>query len=155
MAIGLYSRDIWGVSCAEWVRDRDLGLMAYIYIRQTWPAFDFDSGGTYSTALWDYSETVPWLNNTACPKWVEEQITQNKAALNRAHEYQEDLLKYHGDLLKSVRIKENLSQLQFAEIIHIKQSELSEIEDGKRSLSKEIAKRVQEAFGPDYRFFDI
>jgi DNA-binding transcriptional regulator YiaG len=67
-----------------------------------------------------------------------------------------DLNETHGKqgaLLKGLRIRENLNQAQFATIIHITQPELSKMESGKRTVGKEIAKRLQDAFGVNYRLF--
>lgn len=78
MAIGRYSQDILAVGWADWVRDRNKDLMAYIYIRHKFPDFDFGSTGNYNTDLWDYSEALPWLNNAPAPHWVDEQVKEKK-----------------------------------------------------------------------------
>ena len=58
-----------------------------------------------------------------------------------------------GVLLKGLRHKEGLSQVEFAKRVHITQSDLSKMEHGKRAIGKVIAKRIAQEFGADYRIF--
>lgn len=67
-----------------------------------------------------------------------------------------DLFKQYGKqgvLLKGLRHKEGLSQVDLAEILDITQSNLSAMENGRRNIGKEIAKRIEKKFGLDYRLF--
>lgn len=50
-------------------------------------------------------------------------------------------------LLKAVRLREGLSQIQFAAAIRVTQGDLSKMEQGKRSIGKEIAQRIGKKFG--------
>lgn len=56
-------------------------------------------------------------------------------------------------LLRGVRHKEGLSQVEFAKIIDVTQTNLSAMENGRRSIGKEVAKRIANQFGVDYRLF--
>ena len=58
-----------------------------------------------------------------------------------------------GALLKGLRLRENLSQVQFAKKINITQANLSSMENGRRPIGKAIAKRIEKVFGADYRYF--
>jgi DNA-binding XRE family transcriptional regulator len=58
-----------------------------------------------------------------------------------------------GLLLKGLRNREGLTQVKFAELINVTQANLSAMENGKRSIGKEIAKRIEAKFGIDYRLF--
>lgn len=58
-----------------------------------------------------------------------------------------------GVLLKGLRYKEDLSQTEFAKKIGITQTNLSAMENGRRSIGREIAKRIEKKFGMDYRLF--
>ncbi|NNM58809.1 MAG: helix-turn-helix transcriptional regulator [Legionellales bacterium] len=58
-----------------------------------------------------------------------------------------------GLLLKGLRAKENLSQVEFAKKINITQSNLSNMENGHRPIGKELAKRIAFIFKVDYRYF--
>ena len=56
-------------------------------------------------------------------------------------------------LLKGLRTKEGLSQIEFADAIGVTQQNLSAMENGRRTIGKEIAKRIAKKFGVDYRMF--
>ena len=56
-----------------------------------------------------------------------------------------------GVLLRGIRVRENLSQIEFAEKIGVTQSDLSKMELGKRPIGKIIAKRIEEMFDVNYR----
>ncbi|MDP2362642.1 MAG: helix-turn-helix transcriptional regulator [Ignavibacteria bacterium] len=58
-----------------------------------------------------------------------------------------------GVLLKGLRYREGLSQIEFAKKLNIAQTNLSAIENGRRPIGKELAKRISELFGVDYRIF--
>lgn len=67
-----------------------------------------------------------------------------------------DLIKKHGEpgaLLKGLRAKESLTQVQFSQKIGVTQANLSAMENGRRIIGKEIAKRIAKKFGVDYRIF--
>lgn len=55
--------------------------------------------------------------------------------------------------LRGLRYRENLSQVEFAKGIGISQSNLSAMENGKRSIGKQIANRIATRFNIDYRYF--
>lgn len=56
-------------------------------------------------------------------------------------------------LLRGLRHKEGLSQVEFAKLIHVTQANLSAMENGKRIIGKELAKRIAKQFGVNYRLF--
>lgn len=58
-----------------------------------------------------------------------------------------------GVLLKGVRYREGLNQIEFAKKIKVTQSDLSKMEHGKRPIGKIIAKRIGKTFGVNYRYF--
>ena len=58
-----------------------------------------------------------------------------------------------GVLLKGLRYREGLSQIEFAKKLNISQTNLSAMENGKRAIGKELAKRIAEFFKLDYRIF--
>jgi DNA-binding XRE family transcriptional regulator len=58
-----------------------------------------------------------------------------------------------GALLKGLRYREGLSQIEFAKKLNISQTNLSAMENGRRALGKEFAKRIADHFGVDYRIF--
>ncbi len=58
-----------------------------------------------------------------------------------------------GILLKGLRYREGLNQIDFAKKLNISQTNLSAMENGRRSIGKEIAKRIADLFGINYRIF--
>jgi len=58
-----------------------------------------------------------------------------------------------GALLKGLRLRERLSQVEFAKKINVTQANLSNMENGKRPIGKIIAKRIEKKFSTDYRYF--
>jgi DNA-binding XRE family transcriptional regulator len=54
--------------------------------------------------------------------------------------------------LRAYRNREDLTQRQLAEQTGIPQRHLSEMENGKRTIGKEMAKRLSEVLKCDYRF---
>ena len=55
--------------------------------------------------------------------------------------------------IRGLRYRENLTQVQFADVLEITQANLSAMENGKRPIGKQIAKRIQNVFNIDYRRF--
>jgi DNA-binding XRE family transcriptional regulator len=58
-----------------------------------------------------------------------------------------------GALLKGLRLRENLSQVEFAKKINVTQANLSNMENGQRPIGKIIAKRIEKTFRTNYRYF--
>ena len=58
-----------------------------------------------------------------------------------------------GHALRGLRSREGLTQKQLAEIIGAKPSNISEMENGKRPIGKEMAKRLAKALRTDYKVF--
>ena len=58
-----------------------------------------------------------------------------------------------GALLKGIRIREGLTQIEFAKLIGTTQANLSSMENGCRAIGKAKAKLIAEKFGVDYRYF--
>ncbi len=55
--------------------------------------------------------------------------------------------------LRAYRTREDLTQCELAEKMGIPQRHISEMENGKRVIGKEMAKRFAEVLGVDYRTF--
>lgn len=67
-----------------------------------------------------------------------------------------ELIDEHGEpglLLKGLRHREGLSQVEFSKMLHITQANLSAMENGRRNIGKELAKRIANKFNIDYRYF--
>lgn len=74
IAFGSYSQDILEVSWADWIQERDLEFLGYIYIVQKSYGFDFRS--VMNSELTSYSNTLPWLSNAELPDWAIKRINQ-------------------------------------------------------------------------------
>ena len=79
----------------------------------------------------DTSDTVPWRE--AYPDYSEQQLI--------------------GKALAGARYKEGLTQIQLSELTGIPQRHISEMENGKRSIGKEMAKRLGKALSIGYKAF--
>ncbi len=58
-----------------------------------------------------------------------------------------------GTIIRGYRVRDELSQVELAKKISIRQAELSQIENGKRTVGKTLAKRFAVVFKTDYRVF--
>lgn len=58
-----------------------------------------------------------------------------------------------GQMLRGSRFKKEVSQEELANALGISQHHISEMENGKRSIGKEMAKRFAAFFKTDYRLF--
>jgi len=79
----------------------------------------------------DMSESVPWRE--AFPEYQEQD--------------------FPGVCLRASRTKEGLTQKQLADLIGIPQRHISEMENGKRPIGKEMAKRFGKALNISYKVF--
>ena len=58
-----------------------------------------------------------------------------------------------GLVLKGARLKEDLTQKELAEKLGVKTHHISEMEHGKRSIGKEMARRLSTVLNINYRVF--
>jgi len=79
----------------------------------------------------DTSDAVPWRD--AYPECSEEQLT--------------------GRALAGARSREGLTQVQLSKLTGIPQRHISEMEHGKRTIGKEMAKRLGNALNISYKVF--
>ncbi|MBG0790981.1 MAG: helix-turn-helix transcriptional regulator [Desulfovibrionaceae bacterium] len=59
--------------------------------------------------------------------------------------------RHPGKLLRGARVREDLTQAQLAEKAGLKPHHISEMENRKRPIGKEVAKRLAEVLNMDYR----
>ncbi len=79
----------------------------------------------------DSSDSVPWRD--AYPEYTEAQLI--------------------GKALAGARYREDLTQVQLAKLVGIPQRHISEMENGKRPIGKEMAKRFGRALNISYKVF--
>jgi hypothetical protein len=71
-AWGDYSQDIMAVGWVDWIKGRDSAFLAYIYVRQLVPGFDFGGTGLYSTDVEKLGDEAPWLGTVnVVPQWAQ------------------------------------------------------------------------------------
>ena len=58
-----------------------------------------------------------------------------------------------GIAIKGLRYRENLTQDQLSRKLGIKRHHISEMENGKRPIGKEMARRLADALNADYKVF--
>ena len=58
-----------------------------------------------------------------------------------------------GALLRGLRVREGLNQIEFAKIIDTTQANLTSMENGNRPIGKNKAQLIAEKFDVDYRYF--
>lgn len=58
-----------------------------------------------------------------------------------------------GALLRGLRARENLTQIELADKLHVTQSDISQMENGTRAIGRKIAQRIEKLFDVDYRSF--
>lgn len=77
-----------------------------------------------------------------------ENISWREAAKRELRKHSEG-----GQMLRASRFKDDITQKALAEAIGISQHHISEMENGKRPIGKDMAKRLAEFFKIDYRLF--
>lgn len=55
--------------------------------------------------------------------------------------------------LRGLRIREGLTQADLGKLLHIDQTNISQMERGKRTIGKKLAKKLEKLFKIDYRIF--
>ncbi len=58
-----------------------------------------------------------------------------------------------GTMLRGLRTRENLNQREFGARLGLKQHHISEMENNKRPISLEMAKRIGKVYGVSYKVF--
>lgn len=58
-----------------------------------------------------------------------------------------------GALLRGLRVRESLTQAEMAKKIKVTQSDISQMENGTRSIGRKVAKRIEKLFEVNYRSF--
>jgi DNA-binding XRE family transcriptional regulator len=91
----------------------------------------------------------PWIDDPVTK--ADEQETVNPFATAWYRETVKGITP--GDRLDAERFKHSMTQARLSELTGIPQHQISEIENGKRSIGKSRAKKLSEAFKVDYRLF--
>lgn len=114
---------------------------------------------THHTSAHSHNATMLYVIDNhktyAIPKNIAEKYLVNKETVSSkvVFEKLEKKLTKAGALLKGLRTREGLPQVIFAKKINVTQANLSAMENGHRPIGKTIAKRIEEIFAVDYRYF--
>lgn len=68
-----FSEEIYAISWVDWLdAQREPGFLAFCYVRQRWPQFDFGGTGLYDCDVLALGEEQPWaqLPPPPAPLWV-------------------------------------------------------------------------------------
>jgi DNA-binding XRE family transcriptional regulator len=110
---------------------------------------------------------------------TKEQITQDFAEVCRRHRLSDDKISkiqeavsailgtedesipleevfpdlHQGSAIRGLRLREGLTQDQLAHLLGVKRPNLSEMENGKRPIGKNMAKRLAQVLKTDYKVF--
>lgn len=88
---------------------------------------------------------------------IKEYVQTVEAGADRTYSIAEVFPEYVGKeqqiAIRAYRSRENLTQRQLAELTGIPQRHISEMENGKRVIGKELAKRLGKALHADYQVF--
>jgi len=82
-------------------------------------------------------------------------VSKNADRISWREAAKKDIRKHSegGLILRGSRFKEDVTQKELAEAIGVSQHHISEMENGKRPIGKEMAKRFADFFKVDYRLF--
>lgn len=58
-----------------------------------------------------------------------------------------------GSAIRGLRLREGLTQEQLARLLGIKRTNLSEMENGKRPIGENMAKRLEQVLKKNYKVF--
>lgn len=94
-------------------------------------------------------------HHTRTPVKIPARKRQEKRGTPWEEVFKEDLKK-HGEAgvaLRGLRAREGLTQKQLAKRIKVSQHHISEMENRKRPIGKEMAKRLEKEFNVSYKVF--
>jgi DNA-binding XRE family transcriptional regulator len=60
---------------------------------------------------------------------------------------------HQGSAIRGLRLREGLTQEQLASLLGVKRTNLSEMENGKRPIGKNMARRLAKVLKTDYKVF--
>ena len=89
------------------------------------------------------------------PRNIAERYCVSKGNLTTEEVFSEINQQYTkpGALLKGLRAREDLTQTDLAKHLKMTQSDISQMENGKRPIGRTVAKRIEQLFEVDYRSF--
>lgn len=97
--------------------------------------------------------TLPKKIGRELVSYIEEMHSENSIAAHVVFPELSDDVKRPAAVLRGLRYRENLTQKELAEKLSIHQHHLSEMENGKRNISKDMAKKLAETLNTNWKIF--
>ena len=97
--------------------------------------------------------TLAWIEKQLAPYRVTQEVDDGGMSLEEFFGADHARRAQWALNLRGLRYREDMTQVEFAERIGVSQSNLSAMENGRRSVGKAVARRVAEEFDIDYRLF--
>ncbi len=97
--------------------------------------------------------TVPKKVGRDLVSYIEETYHEDSIPANIALPELADDVKRPATILRGLRYREQLTQKQLAEKLSIHQHHLSEMENGKRPIGKEMAKKLADVLHANWKMF--
>jgi DNA-binding XRE family transcriptional regulator len=112
-------------------------------------------------ALTEISLTVPSEDAERLCKAINSLLELARPAARLVNEHGEALYSARevfpesspGNRLRGLRTREGITQKEFAQALGIRQHHVSEMEKGVRAISKDMAKRIGDAYNISYKVF--
>jgi len=83
-------------------------------------------------------------------------VKPTRLKMKEWRDFFEEKLKIHGDqglYLKGLRLREGYTQVKLGQLIGVTQNNISAMENGRRSIGKDLAQRLAHVFGVRYQKF--
>jgi DNA-binding XRE family transcriptional regulator len=85
---------------------------------------------------------------------IQEAVSAILGTVNESIPLEEVFADLHqGSAIRGLRLRQGLTQEQLAHLLGVKRTNLSEMENGKRPIGKNMAKRLAQVLKTDYRVF--
>ncbi len=84
---------------------------------------------------------------------IEETYLEDSIPANVVIPELDDDIKRPAAILRGLRYRENMTQKELAEKLSVRQHHLSEMENGKRSISKDMAKKLANTLNTNWKIF--
>jgi DNA-binding XRE family transcriptional regulator len=97
--------------------------------------------------------TVPRKIGQELVSYIEETSNEESIPAHIVIPELADDVKRPAIVLRGLRYRENMTQKELAEKLSIRQHHLSEMENGKRPISKEMAKKLAGALNANWKIF--
>jgi len=85
--------------------------------------------------------------------YIEAKYNDDSVSSHVVFQELKDDIKRPATILRGLRHREKLTQKKLADMLFIRQHHLSEMENGKRQIGKEMAKKLADIFATNWKMF--